>query len=195
MVIRLNDPEVQEELQFIKERTGFSKLGFDITQGDTEFLEEAKGVVVSLTNPDETFLYFTQWMYISFLELAMFLNGLFAPMFFAVSIIPGKERMSNFFLIEFLTIGLAKLAYVVVIGIVAIQQSSPGADITSNFFFKSLGIFAPAVSFTVVTAGALMAASSYRSQSTGAIAAAGGLVSSGAATIAYSMARSADKRR
>ena len=134
-------------------------------------------------------------MWISFLELAMFLNGLFAPMFFAVAIIPGKDKMAMLFIHEFLTIGLAKMAYVVVIGIVAVYNSSPNANLLDNIFFMSLGIFAPAVSFAVVTVGGLGAASSYRSQSTGAIAAVGGLVSSGAATIAYSMARSADKRR
>ena len=47
----------------------------------------------------------------------------------------------------------------------------------------SLGIFAPAVSFAVVTIGGSGAASSYRSQSTVAIAAVGGLVSSKAAMI------------
>ena len=192
---RLDDPDVQQELQFIRERVGFSQLGFDISQGNTEFLKESKDLIVSLTNPDQAFLYFTQWMWISFLELAMFLNGLFAPMFFAVAIIPGKDKMATLFIHEFLTIGLAKMAYVLIIGLVAVQQSAPATPITDNFFFMSLGIFAPAVSFAVVTAGSLAAAGSYRSQSVGAIAAVGGLVSSGAATITYSMSRAMDKHR
>ena len=192
---KLDDPEIQQELQFIRERVGFSQLGFDISQGNTGFLKDSKEIIISLTNPDQAFLYFTQWMWISFLELAMFLNGLFAPMFFAVSMIPGKDKMVNVFLVEFLTIGLAKMAYVLIIGLVAVQQSSPSALITDNAFFMSLGIFAPLVSMTIVTIGGLGAAGSYRSQSVGAIAAVGGLASSGAATIAYSMSRAMDKRR
>ena len=160
-----------------------------------ESLKELGDVIVSFTNPGHEFLYFTQWMWISTLEMAMFLNGLFAPMFFAVSMIPGKERMVNLFLIEFLTIGLAKMAYMIIIGIVAIQLSTTGTGIIDDTFFMTMGIFAPAVSFAVVTAGGLAAASSYKSQSVGAAAAVGGLVSSGAATVAYSMTRAADKHR
>ncbi|MEL6987511.1 MAG: hypothetical protein AAGK97_06735, partial [Bacteroidota bacterium] len=158
-------------------------------------LQVLKEQIKSIQNPANSILYFTQWMWVSTLEMAMYLNGLFAPMFFAISIIPGKERMINFFIIEFLTIGLAKLAYMVVIGIVAIQISMTGTGIADDTFFWTLGVFAPAVSFAFVTAGGLAAASSYKSQSVGTIAAVGGLASSGAATIAYSMARSADKRR
>ena len=158
-------------------------------------LEDLGNVVISFANPGHEFLYFTQWMWVSTLEMAMFINGLFAPMFFAVSMIPGKERMVNLFLIEFLTIGLAKMAYMVIIGIVAIQLSSSDTGFIDDTFFLSMGIFAPAVSFAVVTVGGLAAASSYKSQSVGAAAAVGGLVSSGAATIAYSMTRAADKRR
>lgn len=192
---RLDQPRIQKRLKFIEERVQLSLDAFNVATGSTEHLERFKGIIVSLTNPSQSFLYFTQWMWISFLELAMFLNGLFAPMFFAVSIIPGKEKMVQSFLIEFLTIGLAKMAYYVVIGIVAVHNSAPNASLTDNTFFMSLGIFAPAVSFAVVTIGGLGAASSYRNQSVGAIAAVGGLVSSGAATIGYSMSRAMDKRR
>ena len=192
---RLNDPDVQEELRFIQERVKFSIDSFNVSQLDTEDLQDLKGALSNLMHPGQSLLYFTQWMWISFLELAMFLSGLFAPMFFAISIIPGKDKMAVLFIHEFLTIGLAKMAYVVIIGIVAIQQSAPDADLINNTFFMSLGIFAPAVSMIVVTAGSLMAAGSYRSQSVGAIAAVGGLVSSGAATITYSIAREMDKRR
>ena len=192
---RLNEPEVQERLRYIEGRVQLSLDAFNTATGEHKNTKGLKDIIVSLTNPDQSFLYFTQWMWISFLELAMFLNGLFAPMFFAVTIIPGKDKMAMLFIHEFLTIGLAKMAYVVVIGIVAVYNSSPDANLLDNTFFMSLGIFAPAVSFAVVTVGGLGAASSYRSQSVGAIAAVGGLVSSGAATISYSISREMDKRR
>ena len=162
-----------------------------------EFLnpEAVDQFVASLSSPSKPFLYFTQWMWVSTLELAMFLLALFAPMFIALSVIPGRQNMFNFWLIEYLTIGLAKMAYTIVIGIVAVQLASSDSGFIDNTFFMSLGIFAPAVSFAVVASGGLAAASSFRSQSTGAVALAAGTLSTGAATIAYSMSRAYDKRR
>ena len=136
-------------------------------------------------------------MWVSTLEMAQFLLALFAPIFIALSIIPGKQNMFSFWLIEFLTIGLAKMAYTIVIGIVAIQLANPdnGAISFDNTFFMTLGIFAPAGSFAVVASGGLAAASSFKSQSVGAVAIVAGTLSSGAATIAYAMSRAYDKRR
>ena len=134
-------------------------------------------------------------MWISLLEMAMFLLALFAPIFIALSVVPGKQSMFNVWLIEFLTIGLAKLAYVIVIGLVSVQLASSDSGFLDDTFFMSLGIFAPAVSFAVVVSGGFAAASSFKSQSVGAVAIAAGTLSSGAATIAYSMSRAYDKRR
>ena len=119
----------------------------------------------------------------------------FAPMFIALSVVPGKQNMFNVWLIEFLTVGLAKMAYTVVIGIVAVQLASSDTGFLDDTFFMTLGIFAPAVSFTIVVSGGIAAASSFKSQSAGAVAIAAGTLSSGAATIAYSMSRAYDKRR
>lgn len=165
---------------------------FDFALGKTPELE---ALVASLTQPNKQFLYFTQWMWISTLEMAMFLLALFAPIFIALSVIPGKTNMFNVWLIEFLTIGLAKMAYTIVIGLVAVQLASSDTGFLDNTFFMSLGIFAPGVSFAVVVSGGIAAASSFKSQSVGAAAIAAGTLSSGAATIAYSMSRAYDKRR
>lgn len=168
------------------------KYLFDFALGKTP---EMEAFVASLTQPTKPFLYFTQWMWISLLEMAMFLLALFAPIFIALSVVPGKQNMFNVWLIEFLTIGLAKLAYVIVIGLVAVQLASSDSGFLDDTFFMSLGIFAPAVSFAVVVSGGIAAASSFKSQSVGAVAIAAGTLSSGAATIAYSMSRAYDKQR
>ncbi|MDJ0647138.1 MAG: hypothetical protein QNJ60_00390 [Xenococcaceae cyanobacterium MO_188.B19] len=140
---------------------------------------------------------FTQWMWMSFLEMSMWLLGLFAPIFVVLALIPGKQNMFYFWLIEFLTIGLAKLAYVALVGVVAVQLSQVGTVIMAqdDRFLMALGAFAPGVSFAVVTAGGIAAASSFRSQSVGMINTAAGIATGSIATVIYSMSRYADKKR
>ena len=139
----------------------------------------------------------TQWMWISFLEMSMWLNGLFAPLFVALSLIPGKQKMFYFWLIEHLTIGLAKLAYVALIGVVAVQISTSSTVILSQDqrFFMALGAFAPGVSFAVVTAGGIAAVMSFRSQSVGMASVASSVLTGSFVSIAYSFSRYADRRR
>ena len=191
------DQATIDKLASIEAQVENSQYALDFALGQTEESESLKAIVIGLTNPSKSLLYLTQWMWVSTLEMAQFLLALFAPIFIALSIIPGKQNMFSFWLIEFLTIGLAKMAYTIVIGIVAIQLANPdnGAISFDNTFFMTLGIFAPAVSFAVVASGGLAAASSFKSQSVGAVAIAAGTLSSGAATIAYAMSRAYDKRR
>lgn len=139
----------------------------------------------------------TQWMWISFIEMSMWLLGLFAPIFMALSLIPGKQKMFYFWLIEFLTIGLAKFAYVALMGVVAVQISETSTIILSQDqrFFMALGAFAPGVSLAVVTAGGIAAASSFRSQSVGAASVASGVLTGSIVSAAYSFSRYADRRR
>lgn len=149
-----------------------------------------------LTQPGKEFLNFTQWMSISSLEMALFLMGLFAPMFIAASLIPNRQNLFSTWLIGTITIGLAKFAYIVIIGVVAVQQvSSENLSSLDNTFFMTLGIFAPAVSFAVATVGGIAAASSYRNQSVGAVSVVGSVASSTFSTIAYSLYRNSDKNR
>lgn len=141
-------------------------------------------------------LNFTQWLWTSFLEMAMWLDALFAPLFIAVSIIPGRQNMFVAWLIGFLTIGLAKLAYVIVIGIVAVQLSDQTTLFSSDLRFPmALGLFAPGVSFAVVTAGGIAASMSFRSQSVAVVGAATSAVSGAFASLGYSLSRYSDKRR
>lgn len=141
-------------------------------------------------------LSFTQWLWTSFLEMAMWLSALFAPLFIAVAIIPGRQNMFAAWLIGFLTIGLAKLAYVIVIGIVAVQLSDQTTLFASDLRFPmALGLFAPGVSFAVVTGGGIAAAMSFRSQSVAVVGAAASAVTGAFATLSYSLSRYSDKRR
>lgn len=141
-------------------------------------------------------LSFTQWLWTNFLEMAMWLSGLFAPLFIAASLIPGRQNLFVTWLIGFLTIGLAKLAYVIVIGIVAAQLSDQEAVFLSDMRFPmALGLFAPGVSFAVVTLGGIAAAMSFRSQSFAVAGAAASSVSGAFASIAYSFSRYSDRRR
>ena len=96
-----------------------------------------------------------------------------------------------------MTIGLAKVAYIAVIGVVAAQISTSGTVLLTQDprFFMALGVFAPAVSFAVVTAGGIAAAMSFRNQSIGAISTVAGIATGSITTIMYSFARYADKRR
>ncbi len=139
----------------------------------------------------------TQWLYISFLEMALWLNGLFAPLFVALSLIPGKQKMFYFWLIEHLTIGIAKLAYVAIIGVVAVQISTSSTVILTQDqrFFMALGAFGPGVSLAVATVGGIGAAMSFRNQSVGAASVASSVLTGSIVSVAYSFSRYADKRR
>lgn len=141
-------------------------------------------------------LNFTQWLWTNFLEMAMWLDALFAPLFIAVSIVPGRQNMFVAWLISFLTIGLAKLAYVIVIGVVAVQLSDQTSLLGSDMRFPmALGLFAPGVSFAVVTGGGIAAAMSFRSQSITTVGAVANVMSGAFASLGYSLSRLSDKRR
>lgn len=140
-------------------------------------------------------LNFVQWMWMGFLELALWLNALFAPIFIAASIIPGQQNLFVTWIISFLTIGLAKVSYLMVIGIVAIQLSQTSLLAEDLRFPMALGLFAPGVSLAVVTAGGIAAASSFRSQSVGLATTAASVAAGTVGSIGFAMIRYSDKRR
>jgi len=141
-------------------------------------------------------LNFTQSLWTSFLEMAMWLSALFAPLFIASSLIPGRQNLTVAWLISFLTIGLAKLAYVIVIGIVSVQLTDQQAQFGYDLRFPlALGLFAPGVSLAVIAGGGLAAASSFRSQSVAVIGVTTNIVTGAVGTLGYSLARYSDKNR
>jgi hypothetical protein len=104
----------------------------------------------------------SQWLYISFLELAMFLVGIGALINVPVALIPGRLNIAVGTLIAFLTLGLANVMYVVTIGIVALLLSNDQSILFSDMRFPmALGVFAPIVSFLVVIAGGIAAANAF----------------------------------
>ena len=140
-------------------------------------------------------LNFVQWMWMGFLELALWLNALFAPMFIAASIIPGQQNLFVTWIITYLTTGLGKVAYVIVIGIVAVQLSQTSLLAEDLRFPLALGLFAPGVSLAVVMGGGFAAASSFRSQSVGLATTAATVAAGVVSNIGFSMIRYSDKRR
>lgn len=140
-------------------------------------------------------LNFIQWMWIGFLELALWLNGLFAPIFIAASIIPGQQNLFITWLISFLTIGLSKVAYLIVIGIVAVQLSQTTLLSEDLRFPLALGLFAPGISLAIVAGGGLAAASSFKSQSVGLATTTASVMTGAISNIAFSLIRFSDKRR
>lgn len=163
----------------------------DIAIGLADYLAGA-----TATASYASILSFTQWMWTSFLEMSMWLSALFAPLFIAVSIIPGRQNMFVAWLIGVFTIGLARLAYVIVIGVVAVQLSEQTTLLASDLRFPmALGLFAPAVSFAVVTVGGIGAAMSFRSQSVAGAGAVTSAMTGTFASLGYSLSRYSDKGR
>ena len=193
----LSNPSTVAELDRMREERLDPNISEEVDSQLQDLALNSEEFLGNIVNPSKPFLYFTQWMWISALEMALFLLALFAPMFIAVSMIPNRQNLFNVWLIEFLTIGLAKLAYMTIIAIVAVQLADPQnfSMVLDNTFFMSLGIFAPAVSFAVVTTGGIAAAFSYSNQSVGAVAVAGSAFSGAFATLGYTLARNYDKRR
>jgi hypothetical protein len=104
----------------------------------------------------------TQWLYVSFLELAMFLTSLGALIIIPVALIPGRANIAIGTLMTFLTIGLAQLMYVITISTVALLLSNDQSTLFSDMRFPmALGIFAPVLSFAVVAVGGKAAAHAF----------------------------------
>ena len=183
---------VSQVFEKAREERNYGVLNFDTLR--LGLLDFAVGLGASTGY--EKALNFSQWLWISFLEMAKWLLGLFASLYVAMSVIPGRQNMILVWFIEFLTIGIAQLAYVLVIGVVAVQLSSQTTYLASDLrFAMALGLFAPGVSLAIVLSGSLAAVNSFRSQSIAVAGAASGFATSFVTTVGYSLTRVADKRR
>jgi hypothetical protein len=104
----------------------------------------------------------SQWLYVSFLELAMFLVSLGALINVPIALIPGRLNIAVGTAIAFLTIGIAQVMYVITIGTVALLLSNDQSVLFSDMRFPmALGVFAPLTSFSVVVAGGMAAAHAF----------------------------------
>lgn len=193
----LVDPGTRAELEALHEARiapdQAETLGIDAEL----FYMDTKEFMAFLMSPGKNAFFASQWMYMSFLELALFLMALLAPIYVAFSMIPGKRGMLGAWVIQSFTVAFARFAYFAIIGVFAVQRENPSnlAAVLDQTFFLTLGIFAPMISFSGAAIGGLAAASSYKSAAVGAGTAVLGTASGVAATTAHTIARSLDKKR
>jgi hypothetical protein len=137
-----------------------------------------------------------QWVYVSMLELALFLSGLSSPIFAAMALIPGQLNTFLGWLIVNLTIGMMKIFYILIIGAVAIILSQQNTFLLSDLRFPILiGVAAPFLATAMALSGAWAASKSFMGVITSSAGAAAGVASSGIGAIGFSLSRSLDKRR
>lgn len=137
-----------------------------------------------------------QWVYVSILELALFLSGLSAPIFAAMALIPGQLNTFIGWLIGFLTIGMMKIFYIMIIGAMAIVMSQQDTFLLSDLRFPmTIGIAAPLLATTMALGGAWAASKSFAGAITSSAGAAAGMASSGLGAMGFALARAVDKRR
>lgn len=193
----LDSPVAQAELQRVREARLDPNAAENEDLDAEMFAMSAEELIASLGEPNKKAFFASQWLYMSFLELAMFLSALFAPIYIAFSMIPGKQSMLGSWIIQNFTIAFARFAYFAIAGVFAVQRADPTnlSSVMDQTFFLTLGIFAPAISFSAAAVGGLAAAFSYRTMAIGSVATVAGAFSGAAATISYSMARNVDKRR
>ena len=94
-------------------------------------LADLAGGVASKATYVEIFS-FTQYIFVSLLEMALFLTALFSPVAIALTLMPGQLSGLVTWSIAIITIGLAKVSYVVIIGFVAVQLSAENSPKISD---------------------------------------------------------------
>lgn len=152
------------------------------------------GIVAS--SAQKTILNTIQYWTVSFMELALFIDALIAPLAISVAIIPARLNMTAGWLISFLTILIAQLANVVVVGFASLQLSQSATYSLSDIKFEfAIGLIAPLVSLSVVGGGGLFAAKTFMGANLAAVSAVSGIVSSAAGSLTMGISRAMDKRR
>jgi hypothetical protein len=137
-----------------------------------------------------------QYWAASFMELALFIDGLFAPLALCVSLIPARLNFSMGWLISFLTILLGQVANSVVIGFAALQLSKSSTYFLSDTRFEfMLGICAPLIAFGVVAGGGFFAAKTFMGTNLAIAGAAANIGSSMASSLTMSISRAMHQRR
>jgi hypothetical protein len=141
-------------------------------------------------------LSFTQWLWVNTLELALWLSALSAPIFIALSLVPGRLNLTVSWLLSYLSIALAQTGYIVIVGAVAVMLTSSTTYFASDLRFPmALGLFAPGVSLALFTGGMWAAARSFTGQSTVVAGAVASVASTALLGFGNALSRIADKRR
>jgi hypothetical protein len=109
-------------------------------------------------------LSFIQYWTISFMEIALFIDALVAPLAISIALIPARLNFTGGWIISMLTILLAKIVNAVMVGVSALQLSQSSTYFLSDSRFDlALGILAPLCSFAVIGGGGLFAARTFMS--------------------------------
>jgi hypothetical protein len=138
----------------------------------------------------------SQWLFISMMELGLWIDALIAPIAIALSLIPGRLNMTVAWLISFLTIGLAQIVYTVIIGSVALQLSQDKTLLFTDMRLPmALGLFGPAVALAVIGGGGFAATKAFTSSSVGLVTTAASIGAGAFGGVTAAIARTAHIRR
>jgi hypothetical protein len=109
-------------------------------------------------------LSFIQYWTISFMEIALFVDALVAPLAIAIALIPAKLNFTAGWIISMFTILLAKIVNAVMVGVAALQLSQSSTySLSDSRFDLALGLLAPLCSFAVIGGGGIFAARTFMS--------------------------------
>lgn len=121
------------------------------------------------------------WIFIAGQELSLLLAALLGPIAFALGTIPSGQNAIIEWLLFFARVLLVRLAYVILIGFVAVMLA--GVAATPLIFPLFFGIFAPYIAYKAVNEGVGLAGDAFRSKATGVATAGAGIVTGGLITL------------
>lgn len=133
------------------------------------------------------------WAFVAGQELSLLLAALLGPIAFALGTIPYGQNAIIEWLLFFARVLLVRLAYVILLGFVALMLA--GVAATPLIFPLFFGIFAPFVAYKAVNDGVGAAADSFRSNVTSVGSAGVGLLSGGLISLNSSMQSRAMRNR
>jgi hypothetical protein len=137
-----------------------------------------------------------QYWAISFIEMALWVDALIAPLAISVAIIPARLNFTAGWLISMLTLVLAQIVNAVVSGIAALQLAqSTTYFISDSRFDFALGVLAPMTAFAVIGGGGFFAARTFLSTGVTAATSVVGVASSVGTSIISGVSRAISRRR
>jgi hypothetical protein len=182
---------------FIKANKGFSQgnaIVFDPTAHQRVMTDYLAGLTMNAANRPT--LMFIQYWAISFMQMALWLDALIAPLAITVAMIPAKLNMTAAWLISMLTIAMAQIANALISGAAALQLAqSTTYFISDSRFEMALGIMAPAVAFAVIAGGGFFATKTFMSQNLAIAGSIAGVASGAATSLIMGFSRALDRKR
>jgi hypothetical protein len=137
-----------------------------------------------------------QYWTVSFMEMALFIDALIAPLAISVAIIPSRLNMTAGWLVSVLTIVMAQIVNSVMSGLAAMQLSQSGTYFLSDTRFEiALGLLAPAASLAVIGGGGFFAAKTFMTAGAAGAGAVVNLGSSIATSMMLGLSRAASRRQ